>query len=99
MARSYFARHTEGILVRRQDLKRLWDEDRIAVHFPGDTSRNERDSSSLDPADYEKRDERGVIRAFAELAEEGGYVWAQSYVSGTAKAGYVKGRREGAKVW
>jgi hypothetical protein len=48
-------------------------------------------SSNLAEKPYEK----GVIRAFAELAEEGGYVWAQSYVSKTAKVGYVKGWREG----
>jgi hypothetical protein len=95
MARSYFARHTEVILVRRADLERLWEEDRIAIHFPGDTLSNERDSESLNPTDYETPYEKGVIRAFAELAEEGGYVWAQSYVSKTAKVGYVKGQREG----
>jgi hypothetical protein len=95
MASSYFARHTDGVLDRRDDLKRLWEEDWIAIHFPGDTSSNERDSESLVPADYEKPYEKGSIRAFAELAEAGGYVWAQSYVSNSAKVGYVKGRREG----
>jgi hypothetical protein len=55
------------MLIRRADLKRLWEEDRIAIHFPGDTSSNERDSESLVPADYEKPDEKGSIRAFAEL--------------------------------
>lgn len=95
MAGSYFARHTERILVRREDLERLWEADRIAIHFPGDTLSNERDSESLDPVDYEEPYEKGAIRAFAELAEQGGYVWAQSYVSKTAKVGYVRGQREG----
>jgi hypothetical protein len=50
---------------------------------------------SLVPADYEESYEKGAIGAFAELAEEGGYVWAQSYVSKVAKVGFVKGRLEG----
>ena len=95
MSGSYFVRHTEGIAVRKEDLRRLWAEDRIAVHFPGETPRNEQDSESLIPADYVPPNAKGAIAAFAELAEEGGYVWAQSYVSNRAKVGYVRGRREG----
>jgi hypothetical protein len=94
MSRSYFVRHTESILVRREDLERLWDENRIAIHFPGDTQNTELDSESLVPADYQEPYEKGAIGAFAELAEEDGYLWAQSYVSKVAKVGYVKGRRE-----
>ena len=48
MTRSYFFRHTPVVLVRREDMERLWEEDRVAVHFPGDTANNARDSESLD---------------------------------------------------
>jgi hypothetical protein len=82
-------------LVRRGDIERLWEEDRVVVHFPGDTANNTRDSESLDPDHYVKRDEKVAIGAFRELCEEGGYVWAQSYISDKAKVGYVRGTREG----
>ncbi|MDP9437380.1 MAG: hypothetical protein M3P49_01305 [Actinomycetota bacterium] len=81
--------------VRKEDLQRLWAEERIAVHFPGETSCNEQDSESLSPADYGPPHEKGAIGVFAELVEEGGYVWAQSYVSDRVKVGYVRGRTEG----
>lgn len=93
--RSYFVRHTRGVLVREFDLEQLWKQNRIAIHFPGDTSVKERDSESLEPADYKTPNERGAIRAFAEFAEHGGYVWAQSYVSDDIKVGCVRGSREG----
>jgi hypothetical protein len=94
---AYFVRHTKSVLVRREDMERLWAEDRVAVHFPGDTANSVRDSESLDPDRYNKRDEKGAIGAFRELAEHGGYVWAQSYVSDKAKVGYVRGIREGGR--
>ena len=95
MSGSYFARHTRAVLVGREHMERLWGEDRVAIHFPGNTAENARDSESLDPADYGKRDEKAAMGAFRELAEQGGYVWAQSFVSNTAKVGYVRGRLEG----
>lgn len=99
MSKSYFSTHTKDVSVRKEDLERLWEEDRIAIHFPGETWRHERDSESLISAEYGgdlSSKAKGAIRAFVELGEEGGYVWAQSYVSpGRAKVGYVKGRQEG----
>ena len=51
---SYFARHTERLLIGDKDLKRLWDEDRIAIHYPDDKSgRQTTDSRSTNPEDYE----------------------------------------------
>lgn len=97
MAASYFFRHTLVVMVRREDMQRMWKEDRVAVHFPGDTANNARDSESLDPDDYAERDEKVAIDTFGELCEEGGYVWAQSYVSDKVKVGYVRGTREGGK--
>ena len=96
MSQPYFVRHTPKILVRKSDLQRLWEEDRVAIHFPGDTSGNERDSKSLNPEDYKESYDKGAIRAFAELGREGGYVWAQSYVAPRqVKIGYVVGCEEG----
>lgn len=95
MSGNYFIRHTKGILVSREDMERLWEDDRIAIHFPGETANNTGDSESLDPDDYTKRDEKGAIRVFREIAEQGGYIWAQSYVSNRAKVGYVRGLCEG----
>lgn len=60
MSGSYFMRHTEGILVKKEDLQRLWEQDRIAIHFPGQTSRSEYDSESLSPTDYGPPNEKGV---------------------------------------
>ena len=31
---SYFVRHTDKLLIRDEDLKELWDEDRIANPLP-----------------------------------------------------------------
>lgn len=95
MSKNYFIRHTESVLVRREDMERLWVDNRVAVHFPGDTANNARDSESLEPDHYKERDEKVAIRAFRKLCEEGGYVWAQSYVSNRVKVGYVRGLREG----
>lgn len=92
---SYFVRHTRGVKVRRSDLERLWEQDRIAIHFPGDTAVKDRDSESLEPSHYKTPHERGAIGAFAELAEYGGYVWAQSYVSDKIKIGYIRSRVDG----
>ncbi len=58
MTRSFFFRHTPAVLVRREDMERLWEEDRVAIHFPGDTANNARDSESLDLDHYTKRDEK-----------------------------------------
>lgn len=90
--RSYFIRHTPALLVADEDLKQLWEEDRIAVHYP-DTGprREEEDNRSIDPADYEGRG-RTAMKYLREMEENGGYVWAESFVSdnGAAKVGKVE---------
>ncbi len=97
MAGPYFIGHTESVMVRIEELERLW-EDRIAVHFPGDTSRNERASESRGTHVLRKTDEKDAMGAFVELAEEASYVWTQSYVLQAAKVRYVRGRREVARA-
>jgi hypothetical protein len=93
--RSYFVRHTERLLIRDEDLKELWDEDRIVIHYPtGKAGLGQEDSRSLNPEDYNGKQgrDRTAISRLVELARGGGYVWTESFVSEdkTAKAGYVK---------
>lgn len=87
--RSYFARHTERLSVRDEDLRALWGEDKIAVHYPGDTERAP-DLRSLEPEDYSGTG-KTAIRYLRDLEENGGYVWAESRISpGVAKVGRVQ---------
>ena len=37
--RSYFVRHTQKLTIRDADLKNLWDEDRVAIHYLGIVAR------------------------------------------------------------
>jgi hypothetical protein len=91
--KSYFIRTTRKMTVEAEDSKRLWSENRIAVHYPGE---GEEDTRSLNPEDYAGDGiGRGVMRRLWELAEKGGYVWAESYVDkGNAKVGHVSAGRK-----
>lgn len=84
---SYFARHLEKLSVKDEDLTRFWDENKIAIHYPDDSScRENEDSRSTDPADYQGR-ARTAIKHLRDLEERGGYLWMESRVaSGVAKA-------------
>lgn len=93
--RSYFVRHTDKLLIRDEDLKKLWDDDRIAIHYPDkESGREKEDSRSLDPADYKgkKGRDKTAMSRLVELARDGGYVWAESLVSEdkAAKVGCVE---------
>lgn len=97
--RSYFVRHTDKLLIRDEDLKKLWDEDRIAIHYPfKELGVEDEDSRSLEPEDYYGRQDRDrtAISRLVELARDGGYVWTVSFVSEdkTAKTGYVEPQTE-----
>ncbi len=70
-------------------MRRFWDEDRIAVHYPGDTERNP-DLKSLDPEDYSGTG-KTAVRYLRDLEKDGGYVWVESRDSpGMAKVGRAK---------
>src|SRR5205807_10406112 len=71
----------------RGTVEAIWRRNLVAVHCPGDGSR---DSTSLDPADHSGSD-RGTMKRFVELARLGGYVWAdfRSGVTRFAKVGRV----------
>jgi hypothetical protein len=77
--------------VRDEDLNRLWDQNRIAIHFSGDS---EKDSESLNPDNYTRNSEKRAIKTLVELAANGGYVWADSRGQTNAKVGLVKPRTE-----
>jgi len=85
--KEFFIRHTKKIKVRDEDLKDLWDKDKIAIHFPGE---GDEDSKSLNPEDYKKPSEKGAIKCLLELAKDGGYVWAESRIDKNAKIGFVE---------
>ena len=64
-------RHTEKLLIRDEDLEKLWDEDRVATHYPGNAStRGPKDAKSIELEDYEERDRTAVAR-LVELTREG----------------------------
>jgi hypothetical protein len=78
---TYFCRHTQALDIDGQTRKRLWDERRIAIHFPHDkrgTLAEESDNSSVDPEDYAGAGRR-AMKALARLAAEGGHVCAQHH--------------------
>jgi hypothetical protein len=86
--KSYFIKHTAVLSVQDEDLDRIWKQDKIAVHYPGDGVGP--DSTSLNPDHYEKDSEKRSIRFFKELADNGGYVWAETRYRQTAKVGIIK---------
>jgi hypothetical protein len=87
---TYFIRHTVGMDVDDATRDYLWRERKIAIHFPwvkkADSSK---DTSSLNPEDYNRSDKRAV-RALLRLAETGGYVCAQHYPHTECMLGFVK---------
>jgi hypothetical protein len=90
--RSYFVRHTERLLIRDEDLRKLWNQDRIAIHYPTERSgMGQEDSRGLNPEDYYGKQgrDRTAISRLVELANDGGFVWTESFVSEdkAAKAG------------
>lgn len=71
---SYFVRHTQDIAVSTQAWQSLYEENRIAIHFPD--AGNET-NTRLDPASYRDRAARQPVEVFRVLNELGGFVWAQ----------------------
>lgn len=84
----YFIRHTESLLVSDEDLKRLWDEKKIAIHYPGDIGSGH-DLRSTNPDHHEGKG-KTAMRYFRDLEENGGYIWSESRVlPGRAMVGKV----------
>lgn len=80
MVKTYFIRHTPNFALDGDTRKTLWDQGRIAIHYPHDKqgALGELDNSSLDPENYSKA-AKGAMRAMRELADQGGYVWAEHW--------------------
>lgn len=64
--------------IEEKFLSRMWDERRIAIHFPHPSHGELKDAdvSSLNPDDY-RANGRKAMRILLEMAEQGGYVCAQ----------------------
>jgi hypothetical protein len=101
------------MLVPDKDLENLWNQHRIAIHFPGEKSLNSFEAPDLRTLDREKYgDERKAIDRFLELGREGGYIWAETRVAKDAMIGKVlsgtdpkfyeaewEARHKGKKAW
>jgi hypothetical protein len=89
---TYFARHTNHLLIDDTSRKRLWEECRIAVHYPENASGNlaKTDNASSRPEDYPPKSKaRSVIGALKTLADEGGYVCAEHFGENQVQIGWV----------
>jgi hypothetical protein len=77
---TFFIRHTNRLDISETLRQSLWDQRRIAVHYPQDSNGklSANDNESLNPADYEGK-AKSVIGIFTLLGNEGGYVCAQYF--------------------
>lgn len=86
---TYFVRHNAGIDIDEQTRRRLWDERRIAVHFPWDLRNDKtKDSSSLNPDAY-TGSARRALTALVALSTNGGYVCAEHHGRTDSMLGFV----------
>ncbi len=88
---TYYIRHTEGLDIDDATRQRLWDDRRIAIHYPDDKNGKllRHDNRSLDLADYPSAGRR-AMRPLIELAKNGGYVCAEYYQQRECILGYVR---------
>lgn len=89
---TYFCRHTDGLAIDDDTRKRLWDEKRIAVHYPFGKNDEElpRDNESLDTADYKERGAITAISTLKRIADNGGYICAEYFGHPYARLGLVE---------
>jgi hypothetical protein len=88
---TYYIRHTDGLDIDDATRQRIWDERRIAIHFPRqrDSKLHAKDNTSLNVDDYPAHEQRS-IRALINLARDGGYVCAEYFQQRECMVGYVK---------
>lgn len=84
--KTFFVRHTRVLPVSDATVASLFSDQRIALHYPG---AGPTDSESRDPTSYTARGDQVAIRALVELAQVGGYVWAEYRTTGVAYIGKV----------
>jgi hypothetical protein len=77
---TYFIRHTNELDIDAATRRRIWDDRRIAIHFPRkkDGEPHKRDNQSLELDDFPRREQR-AMRALKRLAEDIGYVCAEYF--------------------
>lgn len=75
--KTYFIRHSSALAISKETMNRLFQEDRIAIHYPVDNSGDFElfDSESLEPGDY-SGSAKSNLQRFKGLARKGGYVFA-----------------------
>jgi len=77
---TYFIRHSSQLNISELTRQKLWDERRIAIHYPKDLDGELQsvDNNSLNFDDY-CGVAKSVMKRFQALGREGGYVCAQYY--------------------
>lgn len=88
--KTYFIRHSSALSISRATIDALWQQDRIAIHYPVDNSGDFElfDSESLDPDDY-SGSAKSNLQRFKDLARNGGYVFAAYRGKPGGMIGYV----------
>jgi len=88
---TYFSRHTVALDIDDATRRRLWEDRRIAIHFPwlDNDIATEADSQGLNIEEYRDNSSRRAIGAIMRLAKDGGYVCSQHYPREEVLVGYV----------
>mgnify|MGYP000551257652 CR=1 FL=1 len=88
---TYFARHTIEIDIDGDTRASLWDQRKVAIHFPDALVQwPEEDTTSLDLIDYVGCRGMRAMKALVELAQSGGYVCADHYPHKEVLVGVVE---------
>jgi len=88
---TFFARHTVALDIDEKTREKLWEDRRIAIHFPHDKDGKLRgtDNRSLKLSDYPGSAQR-PMRALLTLAKYGGYVCTEHHPHQECLLGYVR---------
>src|SRR5213596_4043336 len=94
---TYFVRHNTSLDIDDDTRRRLWEEHRIAIHFPIRLWEEHgkacefppQDESSINPDDYTGSAKK-CMRKLVELATMGGYVCAQHHPHDEWMLGFVQ---------
>lgn len=91
---SHYARHSSKLDISQNFKIRLYEEDKIFIHYPHYLNNQPLDSDtpdnpSLNSKNYPKKDGH-VVQRFINLAQTGGYVFADYGTSFSCKIGIVK---------
>ena len=89
--KTYFIRHSSALAISKATMNTLWQQDRIAIHYPVDNSGDFElfDSESLNPEDY-SGSAKSNLQRFTDLARDGGYVFAAYRGKPGGKVGVVE---------